>query len=99
MRLLGVLFAGVASIMSCNASVALDNNMGSRHRGAQPGVVRASYYGGGSSERLSRHTASGEVFHPNGMTAASMRYPLGTKLLVTHECKSVVVREIGRAHV
>ena len=51
--------------------------------------VLASYYGHG--ERLNRHTASGQVFSPNGLTAAHRSLPLGTRLLVSHGGHSVVV--------
>jgi len=52
--------------------------------------TRASWYGGG--ERLSRRTASGEVFHPDALTAAHRTLPLGTRLIVTANGRSVVVR-------
>lgn len=55
--------------------------------GAQ--VVRASFYGHG--ERLARHTASGAVFNPYGYTAAHRSLPFGTRLLVSHGGRSVVV--------
>jgi rare lipoprotein A (peptidoglycan hydrolase) len=44
-------------------------------------VVRASWYGAG--ERLSAHTANGEVFHPMDLTAAHRTLPFGTMLKVT----------------
>ena len=50
----------------------------------------ASYYGHG--ERLARHTASGERFHPGGLTAAHRTLPFGTRLLVSRAGRSVVVR-------
>ena len=53
-------------------------------------TMRASYYGGG--ERLARHTASGERFHPGGLTAAHRTLPFGTRLLVSRAGRSVVVR-------
>lgn len=46
-----------------------------------PQLVRASWYGGG--ERLSAHTASGEVFRPMALTAAHRTLPFGTMLRVT----------------
>lgn len=52
--------------------------------------VLTSWYGGG--ERLNRHTASGEVFRPNGLTAAHRSLPLGTRLAVTYAGRTVVVR-------
>jgi rare lipoprotein A len=50
----------------------------------------ASWYGGG--EKLARHTASGEVFQPNGLTAAHRTLPLGTRVRVACNGRSVVVR-------
>lgn len=57
---------------------------------AEASVCRASFYGGG--ERLNRHTANGEVFRPQGLTAAHRHWRFGTKVLVTHGKRSVVVR-------
>lgn len=52
--------------------------------------VRASFYG---SKFAGRRTADGSIFDPEKMTAASRKYPLGTRLLV--KClrtgKSVIV--------
>ena len=54
----------------------------------------ASYYGHG--ERLSKHTASGQVFNPNAMTAAHRSYPFGTVLRVCHRrCVNVTVNDRG----
>ncbi len=61
-------------------------------RGAHTGggsLVRTSWYGGG--ERLNRHTASGAVFRPNGLSAAHRSLPLGTRLQVTYNGHAVVV--------
>lgn len=52
--------------------------------------TRASWYGGG--ERLARRTASGEVFHPDALTCAHRSLPLGTRLLVSANGRSVMVR-------
>jgi rare lipoprotein A len=52
--------------------------------------VLASYYGAG--ERLSRHTASGELFNPLGFTAAHRSLPLGTRILVTLRDRHIIVR-------
>lgn len=52
--------------------------------------TKASWYGGG--ERLARRTASGEVFHPDALTAAHRTLPLGTRLVVSANGRSVVVR-------
>jgi rare lipoprotein A len=48
----------------------------------------ASYYGFESG----RHTASGERFDPNAMTAAHRTLPFGTLVRVTYRGRSVVVR-------
>ena len=48
----------------------------------------ASFYGRESG----RHTASGERFDPNGMTAASRTLAFGTYVRVTYQGRSVVVR-------
>jgi rare lipoprotein A len=48
----------------------------------------ASWYGAESGP----HTASGERFDPNGMTAAHRTLPFGTRLRVTYRGRSVVVR-------
>ena len=47
----------------------------------EPVVGRASYYGPGFA---GRRTASGEVFHPEELTAAHRFLPLGTKVRVTN---------------
>jgi rare lipoprotein A len=52
--------------------------------------TRASWYGGG--EKLAKHTASGEVFRAGGLTAAHRTLPLGTRLAVTMNGRTVVVR-------
>lgn len=49
----------------------------------------ATWYG---QEFAGSPTASGETFDPNGYTAAHKTLPFGTKLLVTYQGKSVVVR-------
>jgi rare lipoprotein A len=48
----------------------------------------ASYYGSESGH----HTASGERFDPNAMTAAHRTLPFGTLVRVTYRGRSVVVR-------
>ncbi|MGI9048034.1 MAG: septal ring lytic transglycosylase RlpA family protein [Rubrobacteraceae bacterium] len=58
------------------------------------GTVRAeqlvaSWYGPGFAGLT---TASGEPFNPNDYTAASKTLPFGTKLIITYNGKSVVVR-------
>ncbi|CAN5650073.1 hypothetical protein BH24ACT22_BH24ACT22_13300 [soil metagenome] len=51
--------------------------------------VEASWYGPGFEGNL---TANGEVFDPSGYTAAHKTYAFDTKLIVTYEGRSVVVR-------
>ena len=57
---------------------------------AQAQTCKASFYGAG--ERLSRHTASGEVFRPQGVTAAHRTLPFGSRVRVTHGSRSIIVR-------
>lgn len=54
-------------------------------------IGHASFYG---RELAGRRTASGEVFRPEGMTAAHRSLPMGTRLKVTNlgNGKSVVLR-------
>jgi rare lipoprotein A len=52
--------------------------------------VLTSFYGHG--ERLNQRTSTGEVFNPNGLTAAHRTLPFGTQLQVTYGDKTVVVR-------
>lgn len=54
-------------------------------------ICEASYYGGGKGERLSRHTASGEVFDHSALTAAHRSLPFGTRVRVTLGSRSVTV--------
>ena len=54
------------------------------------GSTRASWYGGG--EHLARRMASGEIFHPDALTAAHRSLPLGTRLIVSANGRSVMVR-------
>ena len=55
------------------------------------GEGHASYYG---AELAGNRTASGETFHPEGLTAAHRTLPLGSKVRVTNprNGQSVVVR-------
>ncbi|GLI92617.1 septal ring lytic transglycosylase RlpA family protein [Methylocystis echinoides] len=56
-------------------------------------VANASFYGGGPRRfEPNTHTASGERFNQWGLTAAHRTLPLGSKLLVTHRGRSVIVR-------
>ena len=60
-------------------------------RARSTGSVRASYQG---DEMAGRRTASGEVFDPDAMTAASKTLPIGSTVIVTNpkNGKSVKVR-------
>jgi rare lipoprotein A len=60
-------------------------------RAKSTGSVRASYQG---DEMAGRRTASGEVFDPDAMTAASRTLPIGSTVIVTNpeNGKSVRVR-------
>ena len=51
-----------------------------------PYSCRASWYQSGHV------TANGERFRPDGLTAAHLAYPFGTKLRVTYQGRSVVAR-------
>ena len=56
-------------------------------------TTRASYYGGGPRRyEPNSHTANGERFNQWGLTAAHRSLPMGTRLLVSHGGRSVVVR-------
>ena len=50
---------------------------------------KASWYG---KRFAGKPTASGEIFHPNKLTAAHKTLPLGTRLRVTYKGRSVVVK-------
>lgn len=69
-------------LLLIGAFVALDNDR------AEATTGLASWYGPGFEGSL---TASGEVFDPNGFTAAHNTLPLGTQLLVSYGGRSVVV--------
>jgi rare lipoprotein A len=61
--------------------------------GARAFVANASYYGGGPRRyEPNSRTASGERFNQWGLTAAHRSLPIGTRLLVSHGGRSVVVR-------
>lgn len=61
--------------------------------GGRSFVANASYYGGGPRRyEPNAHTASGERFNQWGLTAAHRTLPLGTRLLISHGGRSVVVR-------
>lgn len=59
------------------------------HSGTTIGGGVASWYGPGFA---GRRTASGERFDPGQMTAAHRTLPFGSKVRVTHNGRSVVVR-------
>lgn len=61
--------------------------------GGRAFVANASYYGGGPRRyEPNSHTASGERFNQWGLTAAHRTLPIGTRLLISHNGHSVVVR-------
>lgn len=55
-------------------------------------TINASFYGCCRGEKLSRHTANGEVFNPNGLTAAHRTMPFNTMVKVTYGAYTVTVR-------
>ena len=80
-----------------------NHHRGGRHRrgyeavapsdGDRSFVALASYYGGGPRRfEQNAHTANGERFNMWGLTAAHRSLPMGTRLLVSHGERSVVVR-------
>ena len=62
--------------------------------GFDSGVAAKSITGVASYYKSGKQTANGELFNPNGLTAAHRTLPFGTKLRVTNlrTGKSVVVR-------
>jgi len=61
------------------------------------GAEIASWYGESHRGHI---MANGQPFDPDNLTAASWFYPLGTKVVVTHDDRSVVVEitDRGPAH-
>jgi rare lipoprotein A len=60
---------------------------------AQSFTAWTSWYGGGPrAYEPNSHTASGERFDKWGLTAAHRTLPLGTRLLLTHDGRSCIVR-------
>ena len=53
---------------------------------AASGTMNASWYMHG------KRTANGERFNPNGMTAAHRTLPFGTRLHLTHNGRTAIVR-------
>jgi rare lipoprotein A len=70
-----------SSWRNANAAIAPSSGSGRSFSGI------ASYYGNESGS----HTASGQRFNQNAMTAAHRSLPFGTRLRVTHDGRSVVV--------
>ena len=61
--------------------------------GARSFTAMTSWYGGGPRRmEPNAHTANGEHFNKWGLTAAHRTLPLGTRLLLSHGGRSVVVR-------
>ncbi len=54
---------------------------------------KASWYG---EEHRGLPMANGKPFNPDKLTAASWFYPLGTRVVVTHDDRSVVVEITDR---
>src|SRR5579862_977014 len=61
------------------------------------GAEQASWYGESHRGRL---MANGQPFDPDQLTAASWFYPLGTRVVVTHDARTVTVEitDRGPAH-
>jgi len=61
---------------------------------SQASNMRASWYDCAHRGECSRSkiTASGEKFNPNALTVAHKTLPLGTKLRLKHNSKTVIVR-------
>ena len=59
-----------------------------QHGPAEGQIMMASYYGYSHAGNM---TASGELFDPEGYTAAHRTMPFGTRLLVSHGGSSVAV--------
>jgi rare lipoprotein A len=53
---------------------------------AATGTMNASWY------QMGKVTANGERFNPDGMTAAHKTLPFGTKLHLTHNGRTAIVR-------
>ncbi len=70
---------------------------GAAKKSAAGNVTMASWYGGG--EKLSRRTASGEKFDADALTAAHRTLPFGTRLRVSANGRSVIVRVNDRGPV
>ncbi len=77
-------------IKSAPVAPAASRDVDPRFKAAAGGTTLASWYGGG--EKLARHTATGEVFRPEGLTAAHRTLPLGTRLVVSAQGRSIIVR-------
>ena len=68
-------------------------HMARAHLGARSFTAMTSWYGGGPRwMEPNTHTANGERFNKWGLTAAHGTLPLGTRLLLSHGGRSVVVR-------
>lgn len=58
-------------------------------------IVTCSFY---ADSYAGKPTASGEIYDPSLLTAASRQFPLNTRLRVTFEGHSVIVRVNDRTH-
>ena len=92
---------GIAAIVAATITMspAYARRSPSRHHVRHHAVVgihftaMTSWYGGGPKRfEPNTHTANGERFNKMGLTAAHRTLPLGTRLLLSHGGRSVVVR-------
>jgi rare lipoprotein A len=82
--LLGV---GMLSLLLGGCTTTTNATSGQTNQARAPsGTMLASWYMHGS------RTANGERFQPDGLTAAHKSLPFGTKLHLTHNGKTVIVR-------
>jgi rare lipoprotein A len=80
-------------VAACNTTTADVSGTSAIGRGGVE-TGRQIQRGPASWYQMGRRTANGEVFNPNGMTAAHRTLPFGTRVRVVHEGngRSVVVR-------
>ncbi len=93
-RLALLTFAAILSLSGCSTTISparLPPSPAPSHAAAPGHVVTASWYG---AEFSGRRTSNGEVFNPNGLTAASRTLPIGSRVRVTNVSngRTVVVR-------
>jgi rare lipoprotein A (peptidoglycan hydrolase) len=81
-------YGGASQYEAANTPVAPSNGEASQYGVAGGQIMMASYYGYTHAGDM---TASGEIFDPEGYTAAHRAMPFGTRLLVSNGGNSVVV--------